>query len=505
MRFLQTRQVQLILIIIATLSGLCFWSRPPYDPDLGWHLNGGAWILNNLSQGNNLNQALPSFDFINSFNPIWHDYHWLGQLLMYFIYSKTGYLGLHFCFTALMVLIFLTFLSIHNKITYKKNNFQALLCLLPAFYLVYDVASVRPQMISIFFIAVALRILIERPKIQEILFLLVLSVLLANIHVYWIFIPFLWFSFRCLPRVLNRAYAPKAIYAWGGFFTLSLAGLASPYGIYHSNPTLANILMNYSLIWDYLNTPSYLQKIIIEFQSPMRAFGIVPCILLLWLILVTRAFSYKRMLAKFEFWFIGVVGFLLCFKAVKFIGIFAVFGLPVSIIAINNSSLIKKLSKSFLEKLLPLALSFIIAFIAIFSYPYKNKINNSLISFLPFDACNTLSKTKLQPISSRDHIRLLTHFNYGGWCRWIIYQQNPNLDIRVTTDGRTQGVPPDQFIKSFELYDLKEDWDKTLEQWNPDAILAAREHPLSHLLFKLPDRWKPIHQDGTFAVFTKNG
>ncbi|MCB0318971.1 MAG: hypothetical protein KDD56_09455, partial [Bdellovibrionales bacterium] len=79
MRFIQTRQVQLILIIIATLSGLCFWSRPPYDPDLGWHLNGGAWILNNLSQGNNLNQALPSFDFINSFNPIWHDYHWLGQ------------------------------------------------------------------------------------------------------------------------------------------------------------------------------------------------------------------------------------------------------------------------------------------------------------------------------------------------------------------------------------------------------------------------------------------
>ncbi|MEZ4752999.1 MAG: hypothetical protein R3A13_01650 [Bdellovibrionota bacterium] len=494
-----------ILSIIAILSGLCFWSRPAHDPDLGWHLNGGAWITEKLSNGLPLNQALPNFDFINTFNPVWHDYHWLGQIVLYRIYDAVGYTGLHIIFALFMCLVCLSLVSIYNKCSRSDSSIFALLTLLPAFYLVYDVASVRPQVISIFLIALALNRLLKKPKTTEIFYLLVIAIALVNIHVYWVFIPFLWFAFRCLPRFFNRRQAPSAIYAWFGLFVLSFAGLASPYGIYHQDPSLSNILMNYSLIWDYLNTPNYLQKTIIEFQSPMRAIGIVPLIMFLWLILVARYFTVKRFLATIELWFIGIISFILCLKAVKFIGIFAVLGLPLGIKAAKRSKLLIRLGKlATLNKFTPVVVGAFLILIAYRSYPYTNKISYSLIKALPFDACNSLAKANLQATEGRNHVRVLTHFNYGGWCRWIVYQKNINLDYRVTTDGRTQGVPASQYTKSFDIYNLQEGWDKTLDEWSPDAILASREHSLAHLLYKLPQNWKLIHQDKSFAVFIKN-
>ena len=138
-RLLTMKQNKFVLSIVAILSGLCFWQRPPHDPDLGWHLSGGAWIWEKLSNGIPLNQALPSFDFINSFNPIWHDYHWLGQIVLFYIYDKIGYTGLHIVFAIFMALVCLSVLSIYSKCIKGNSNIIALLCLLSSFYLIYDV------------------------------------------------------------------------------------------------------------------------------------------------------------------------------------------------------------------------------------------------------------------------------------------------------------------------------------------------------------------------------
>ena len=33
-----------LLTVACILYGLSFWTFPPHDPDLGWHLLGGRWI-----------------------------------------------------------------------------------------------------------------------------------------------------------------------------------------------------------------------------------------------------------------------------------------------------------------------------------------------------------------------------------------------------------------------------------------------------------------------------
>ena len=144
-----------LVLLTITLLGLCFFDRPVHDPDLGWHLAGGYWISHK--------GALPQFDFINTFNPNWHDYHWLGQLLMYKLYAIGGYDLLYTFFglvSVALLFVLSKIISLTTKISF--SDLRLPLILVPSAYLLFDIASVRPQMIAITIIAAALLLLLYR-------------------------------------------------------------------------------------------------------------------------------------------------------------------------------------------------------------------------------------------------------------------------------------------------------------------------------------------------------
>ena len=105
----------------------------------------------------------------------------------------------------------------------------------------------------------------------------------------------------------------------------------------------------------------------------------------------------------------------------------------------------------------------------------------------------------------RDHIRVLTHFNHGGWCRWALYEKNKSANYKVTTDGRTQFIDPSFFMEGFDLYRLKKEWRKTFEEWAPDMVVAQIDSALAQFMYYTQSEkgWKLANRDETFAVFVR--
>jgi hypothetical protein len=317
---LHDRRRRFALYLSAVVCGLAFWRVPVSDPDLGWHLTGGAWMWSH--------RAVPLEDFVNSFNPYWHDYNWLAQLSMYFLYRLGGYDALAIAAAILMawickLLIDIILLSAPRHVPVAF----VLACFFGSVGLIAEVYSVRPQMIAVAGIALAVRRLNQAPTRWELPDLLLLSILLVSIHVYWVIVPILWCLHRCVPRFVS-AQAPSAVYAWGGLAVLSLSGLVSPYALLPFGFTPPFRFMNYALLWDCATIPGALKTNIGELRGGLAVQGLTPWLMLAYLICVARAFRPRLFIANLGRGVAGIIFPLLAINTVKYVSLFAVAGLP---------------------------------------------------------------------------------------------------------------------------------------------------------------------------------
>ncbi len=469
--------------LLALFLGLTFWGKAATDPDLGWHLFGGAWIANH--------HALPSFDPVNSLNSTWHDYHWFAQLLFYALYLAGGYELLR-AFTGLLlgyllvVLLDIFYLSQGQK----KSVLLATLGLVCATLLLFHVTSVRPQLLSVLFVALSFRTLLAPKRAYELPFLLVLGTIHVNLHVYWVFIPFLYFSMRVLPKLVHRRSLGTEFV---GLLLLSLVGVVSPYG-----------LENYTLLYDYISMPQQLRTSISELSPGFSSSEFVVAALLAYLVLLARLVRTRYCLARPGITLCAIVAPLLAIRAIKFLPIFVIFGFPF--VMRHGGVAIRKLAPSiFKRESLPAKLSLVsilllAAFLTIREMPWVNPKLEHLHAKYPLVACKILGLTEMTPTVGRDHIRVLTNFNYGGWCRWELYLAAPEKDFRVTTDGRTQFVPWERFRESFELFRVGPGWRESLEKLDTDAAVVAADSALNQILPKIPS-WIQIYNDKNFALY----
>ncbi len=490
-------RVRRLFRVTAIAFGLTFWAAPANGPDLGWHLLGGAWIAQH--------QAVPQEDFINTFRTHWHDYHWLAQLVMYLLYATGGYallrgaVGILMAYTA-SVLTDIVFLT-----SPRRAHLVPLLALLLAcLELVSSASIVRPQAIAFTVVAVALRRLLKPPRSWEIPLLFALTALLVNVHVYWIFVPLLWLLFRCLPRAL-RAEAPSAVHAWGGLLVLGLAGLASPYAWLRSPMADFAPLLNYAVLWDYAHTPSVLKYRITEFMTAFGFRGPVFWIFLGLTALGVRAFSWRRATAMISTSIAALLAWWLAVLMSKFVPLFAICALPylVKQTARQGRSLVRAVP-ALSDRWSPLWIAGVLLATLAYAVTHSPWIddNEALVARIqPIAACRSVASLDLAPLPGRDHVRVLTDFNTGGWCRWALFQAAPGRDFRVTFDGRTQGVPAEYFVRHYNLLDARYDWQQTIDGWNPDVLVLDSGSQLANVLLLFADRYRLAFRDGAFAVF----
>ena len=499
------KRASFFLYLGAFLCGLAFWRWPTFDPDLGWHLLGGAWIFEH--------GRVPYYDFINSFGGVWHDYHWLAQMVWYAIYHSFGYDGLRVLLAVLMALIGKAWLDIFILAAPGLKKHFGVLAVLTfvSMQMLGEIVSVRPQMISFLFLAWTLRRLLQAPVRWEIPFLFLLTVLLVNIHVNWIFVPFFWGVFRILPRYFKRDdYSCSPAYLWGGLAFLLSSALISPYGILPGTGVDHYPWLNYVLLLEYLDMPDSVKSYIMEMRPFFSGSGASFVMAVLILMLVAKGSKVEDIRKYPHLWIAGFVGFVLLADKVKMMGIFICLSLPLFAITVwrarQSLEVWSLYWRGFTRASNFAGIFLLLAFCGFSGYQAWTKSpmlnDNSWYNreYLPVDACRLISNLNLKPSRGRDHVRLLTHFNYGGWCRWAIHEANPNVDIRVTTDGRTQYKGDDNLMLQRDLYSITNHWERTLLRWAPDVALARNDQSLAHVLVRLPG-WKLLHQDENFAIF----
>jgi len=466
--------------------------------DLGWHLLGGSWIL---SHG-----QVPETDPINTFGFLWIDYHWLSQILFYKIYTVAGFNGLRVLLGVVMgFLAVLLSIIIHRTIDSNKEIIPALLAFLLSITFIGELTSIRPQMFLLLFLALSYLILTSaRFRKIELPILITLSIIGSNIHVYWIFIPILWFIFRIVPG-FSKSNTYSSIYVWSGLLLLSLSALISPYGIFSSDTSHLSTLANYLVLFDYATMPQSLREYISELRGGLSGGGIVSYLLLVAAFLVARTQNRQAINGNFGNLISTVFSFALTIRALKFSPIFGLFGAQV--LADSISKLFKgdllaleKISTKLGPVILKLGIIYI-SIIAIRTSPWMFDSSQDLSVNQPVVACAKIKDLNLSQQPGRDHIRVLTHFDHGGWCRWAAYEKDPSFDMRVTTDGRTQLVPVEHYKESFDLYRLRGQWANTLASWAPDVVLVNKSQPLAQILVRAPSEWKLVHEDSVFALF----
>lgn len=134
---------------LAPLAGIgilaiVFSLRLLSDPDLGFHLNAGRWIIQHL--------AFPKNDFATYTvsDHVYIDLHWLFQVIIYGIYSLTGYHGLSFL---VCILICWLFYLIGRRMTNAGVRCPVMIFLLLLALLVMEPRFIlRPELVTYIFI-----------------------------------------------------------------------------------------------------------------------------------------------------------------------------------------------------------------------------------------------------------------------------------------------------------------------------------------------------------------
>ncbi len=484
-----------VLWIFALLCGLSCWRFPVTDPDLGWHLLGGEYIY--------VHGIPPSADFINSLNGGWHDYHWLFQLGLYCIFRLGGFVGVQVATGLLLSLCALVMLRVATHSVQDPKNWPPIfLAFSLGWALLLQVQAIRPQAVSLALLAVVLLILMPPRRPGELGALFVLAVLLANIHVYWPFVPVLWVIFRVVPHLQDR-YRYPAAYIWGGLILLGMAGLVSPYSLLGIGNSF--LWINYALLYDYLLQPESLRHAIGELRETFAVGGIPPLIVCLLVAITAAGIDFHTIKNRTPIVLSWLVGLILAIRSYKFVALLALFGLPLTV-CVLESLLARCRCTGETKKCFGIAHIALIGcaagafFLTVwFAPPFNSKSRE--LSWLPMKACQQLAALNLQSSHGRDHVRVMTHFNQGAWCRFAIHQADPRVDIRVTTDSRTQWVPPQRFREGFDAYSLKPGWETTIAQWSPDAILVYNIQPLGQMLIRMPSLWRLTYSDKDYSIF----
>lgn len=480
---------------------------PTHDPDLGWHLLGGQLILSQ--------RAVPVADPINSFNSVWIDYHWGAQILLALLFEAGGYPLLRIALGLLMALCgYLLFRIVERSGLSRRQDPRLTAALFASsaagLALLISVASVRPQSLSLALVALAI-LLIQRRRRYELPLLWLLTVAAVQIHVYWIFIPFIYGIYRVVPAMLRRNSA-RSWRAIAAFISLLAAAVVSPYGALSPNSNIP-WFTNYLLLFDYAHGASELKELIHEFRSGFAADGAVPWILLCMIALSTLALGKgsggRRLLVIAPPLLLALTGFVLAARTLKFVGIAGIFALPLLAYSVRRifwrSRAARSCDTAVCGMIRPIAFILMLSAAAGAARTFPLLLDQSgYMQELPLAACRKIPELARSLPRPHQHLRVATHFNYGGWCRRAIQEADPAFDARVTTDGRTQFVPTDRIVASFDLYRVRNRWAETLKEWAPDLVLAEKNYALAQLLVRAEREWKLLYHDERFALFAPN-
>jgi tetratricopeptide (TPR) repeat protein len=450
------------------------------DPDLGFHLKYGKWIVEN--------KCIPVTD-VSTYTVTQHPYtdlHWLFQVILYGMFKLTGYPGISLlvCFLSLllslMVLLRLRLFKIPLSITCI-----AVFC---AFLVIDPRIAPRPEMVTFLLLTGTLFILDRYYEQRKNMLYLLPAIMLSwcNMHALFI-LGLIVMAVYFISALVRDGKPDKKLLMW---ISISfLACFLNPYGIKgFSLPVELLTRFDPNNIYN-----QHIQEFMPFFNQPHFVLRDYMFMGLLGITIVFTMLTFTKR-KQHELLLLVLFGFL-AVGSVRNIPLFVLISIPIICREADElSGRIRRWPK----------------ILAVTSYLLMIMIPMALIPRLLTNAWyisnNSFNKTGMglnvshQPTQAsafllNNHLggRILNSIGLGGWLSWALPQP-------VFIDGRLEVMQEPLY------YEITESWNgglsKLIDKYQPDLIIYnyLKYYPWTVQIKQLGG-WRLIYADGLAAIF----
>jgi hypothetical protein len=394
-------------------------------------------------------KALPTLDYYDYTleGQTWVDHEWLANIIVYWIYSKFGYLSLNILF-AFIVIITLIILNIFTrKYILSGKNGTIFIALFQASGTIASLGhfGVRIQEISVLNLLLLLFIIenYNRNKNKNVLFFLFpLFWLWSSLHggfLIGIFVMFFWLFIK-LAEIILEKFKYFNFINYGNKLTLKQL---SVFLFFALGGIIATLITPYGFkLYEFLNTyrnDFYLKRIqewLPFYYLPINYWQILFESIVISIILLILYYSLKKKSYKIPLWQIALSIFLLflALKSKRHFPLLFITSLPLMISFLSflfNDSKSNFFNKSWSKYFLLIKIYLITGLLAIAATKFlETKITyNPFISFkdsYPYEAVNFL---KNHP--EYNNLRLFSEYNWGGYLIWMLPEKKLFIDGRL--------------------------------------------------------------------------
>jgi hypothetical protein len=492
----------LVCIVVAVLA-----SRRPFpDPDLGWHLAGGLWMLHA--------GQIPHLDPFGVNHAFWLCYSWLPELIYAGAYRVGGFAAVHFleictfAGVAFFVVTYVRRLSRANgRDARELSHLSEWLTTVVLLMFLLPVCSLRPHVLSWVFLG--LLILLTDAARLSVVGLLGLTLLWVNTHVYWILVPFV----IGLTHVVAPAAPSPGSRARGvqlAAATLAL-GVVNPYGW----RMFAGL---YAMFFDQAVS----NRLVFELAPLTVQHEAFP---LFCAVLLGVALCGRRLIARE-----GAAPLVLCLvlaaagaRALKSLPLFAIAAAPLLVRGVFPDLLawLGRLPSAramptwaprryaaglrFAAVWVAVVLLGLLAIREVHQRPFLRTPQRELMTI-----AGQLERD--ERFRTRERVHVLSDANYGGWLDLALWLAQPatatESRFKVAIDNRGLVASEARFDEYDRLRQMRGDWRQIMERWQIDvAILPTQAEMIGALTADASDAalrsWDVLYASRVWTVLAR--
>ncbi|MGN1267898.1 MAG: hypothetical protein ACI4U0_00100 [Candidatus Aphodocola sp.] len=432
--------------------------------------------------------------------------HWLYDVFIYLVYFNFGYFGIYISTIVLFIILILTVYMVHLKM--HKNEFLALFFSIICIACLYGFATARAQLVTaiLFLLEVYfIELLISTGKKKYIFFLMIISLLIANLHAtIWLFYFILYLPFLgeyLVSKILHLKFFKKNVH-------LSCDNKITFVDILYFKEFFASFILSFfmgvftpsRICYTYVfrimmgNSQSFIieHKPLIVIQQPIF-------LLFILIMLLVLIFSDTKFYLR-ELFMIGGLT-LMSLVSTRHIVFFYIIGcLYISIFVArylknkNDKTLDILGSLLINRKSIYLLLLFTIILFSVYKFQ-DNFSSNDYVSKeeYPIDAVYYIKENL-----NLDDLRLYNGYNFGSY---LMFQEIP-----VFVDSRCDLYLSEFNGLNYSIFDdemnIEYNYEKKFKFYRITHALVSKEDIL-FIILKHDDDYRVIYQDKYFVLFEK--
>lgn len=474
--------------------------RPPLDPDMGWHLANGKYLLEHhmqVAKTDIYSFTMPDFPLIM--------HEWVTDVFMYGLYTSSRFglfiLSVVFAFISAMAFMIASF-GVRAKREHKI--IAAILTTIASI----PILGVRPQMISLLALAIVIYVILKfriDQRSKAIFFLPLVFFLWVNLHggfAVGLFFIGLFIGIEFLKqlamfhlkdsnqeRLLRiKAAISKDMISLGSllklfylFLASALVTLINPYGwrVYIEVVTT---------IFDTYAKSNINEWMPVTAANPMSYEFLIYVLLLVILLM----FSYRKI--DFTYLAISLVFLYLSFSSWRHMPLFLLVSTPlwVNIVErITGKELLNIVRKRYFIPLVFLSVAFMANQQIHILKDKGSSVENMARGIYPYGATEYLKKNPIEG-------RMFNEYNWGGFIIW----QYP--DSKVFIDGRMPSwkIGDYRVFQDFNtIASISEGWDKLLEKYDIAYSIVYNDQPNQFKYGYL--KWEKVYGDELVAIYKR--